>query len=55
MFVYITVDVLDKDKKPRLVQSLNHVICRQIEGGQIPECQFDLISPWMLLYEIISQ
>ncbi|XP_054272503.1 calcineurin-binding protein cabin-1-like [Macrosteles quadrilineatus] len=55
------LDTLGENRLPRLVQSLIHVICRQIESGQLVdtqfgqlvETQFDLISPWMLLYEII--
>lgn len=54
-FCCVTVDSLEKNKLSRLVQSLSHVICRQIEIGQVPESEFDSISPWMLLYEIITQ
>lgn len=52
-FFFCLVGVLEKNRLPRLVQSLCHVICRQMETSQILDSEFDIISPWMLLYEII--
>uniref|UniRef100_A0A1B6KZB6 Uncharacterized protein n=1 Tax=Graphocephala atropunctata TaxID=36148 RepID=A0A1B6KZB6_9HEMI len=56
-------NALEKNRLARLVQSLIHVICRQIESGQVSQTvtgadrqsqEFDIVAPWMLLYSIIT-
>lgn len=54
LFVIVSVNVLEQSKKTRLIQSLSHTICHQVETGET-DIQIETTATWILIYLMIKQ